>query len=136
MAVAAVDSPKAALSVPFLIVPVAGVASSRGYAIRMESRVLVEGNGESAVLGTVDVAAVTTMMSPRKEVEGPTTFWRVATGGSLISLPMLSRRLSGNFSKILGSKAIILHHQIQWSSPVVIGLGVRSSVVKTIERTM
>lgn len=110
MAVAAVDSPKAALSVPFLIVPVAGVASSRGYAIRMESRVLVEGNGESAVLGTVDVAAVTTMMSPRKEVEGPTTFWRVATGGSLISL--------FNSRKSVQSLTGLLHDEHMLSRPM------------------
>ena len=75
-----------ARGIPPLIVTVAGVARSSGYAVGVESCVLVQGNGEPAVVGAEDVAAVTTMMSASEEVKGTTTFWRVAIGRLLVSL--------------------------------------------------
>lgn len=62
------------------------IACAGGDAVRMESGFLVEKDGECAVVGTEDVAAVATMMSAVENVEGGAAFGGVAVGGLLVGL--------------------------------------------------
>jgi hypothetical protein len=93
LAVTAVGASDAAGRVPFLEVAVAGVAGAGEGAVWVEAGFLVKGDGEVAVVGAEDVAAVTAMVAAVEEVEAGAAFGGVAVGGSLICLLVGERML-------------------------------------------
>lgn len=90
----AVLSPHAARGIPFLVVPVAGIAGAGGDAVGVEAGFLVERDEEAAVVGTEDVAAVAAVVAAGEEVEVGAALRGVAGGGLLVCLFRGNHRVS------------------------------------------
>jgi hypothetical protein len=86
LAVVTIRPSDAARSIPFLVVTMTCVACAGGDAVGVESGFLVEGNGEAAMFGTEDVAAVAAVVAAGEEVEGGAAFGGVAVRGLLVGL--------------------------------------------------
>lgn len=79
---------------PALVGVPAEVAGARGYAVRVEAGVLVEGDHVRGVRGAEDVAAVTAVVTAQEEAKGGATGGGVAVGGGRVRLVKLAWCLS------------------------------------------